>query len=100
MADKKGTERGTERESGLAVQEARPKLKKPPLYKVVMLNDDYTPMEFVVHVLETFFSLDRNAATRIMLDPPQRGTCRGADQYQVHGHFRSSAAFDTVARTH
>ena len=73
MADKQRTERGTERESGLAVQEARPKLKKPPLYKVVMLNDDYTPMEFVVHVLETFFSLDRNAATRIMLEVHTRG---------------------------
>ncbi|MGE3771839.1 MAG: ATP-dependent Clp protease adapter ClpS [Gammaproteobacteria bacterium] len=73
MADKRRTERGTERESGLAVQEARPKLKKPPLYKVVMLNDDYTPMEFVVHVLETFFSLDRNAATRIMLEVHTRG---------------------------
>ncbi len=69
MADKQRTER----ESGLAVQDARPKVKKPPLYKVVMLNDDYTPMEFVVHVLETFFSLDRNAATRIMLEVHTRG---------------------------
>lgn len=51
----------------LAVQEQKPKLKRPPLYKVVMLNDDYTPMEFVVETLERFFSMDRERATRIML---------------------------------
>jgi len=51
----------------LAVQEQKPKLKKPPRYKVVMLNDDYTPMEFVVETLERFFSMDRESATRIML---------------------------------
>ncbi|MBI2801919.1 MAG: ATP-dependent Clp protease adapter ClpS [Gammaproteobacteria bacterium] len=64
---------GTERESGLAVQEAAPKVKTPPLYKVVMLNDDYTPMEFVVHVLEQFFNMDRTNATRIMLEVHTRG---------------------------
>lgn len=53
--------------SGVAVKEAPPKLKKPPLYKVVMLNDDYTPMEFVVLVLQMFFNMDRDKATRIML---------------------------------
>lgn len=63
----------TERESGLAVEEAPPITKTPPLYKVIMLNDDYTPMEFVVHVLERFFSLDRNAATRVMLEVHTRG---------------------------
>jgi ATP-dependent Clp protease adaptor protein ClpS len=55
-------------ETGIALQEAQPKLKKPPMYKVVMLNDDYTPMEFVVHVLEKFFSLNRPMATRVMLE--------------------------------
>ena len=60
-------------DSGLALQEAKPKLKKPPLFKVVMLNDDYTPMEFVVHVLEQFFSVDRPTATRIMLEVHTRG---------------------------
>jgi ATP-dependent Clp protease adaptor protein ClpS len=63
----------SERNAGISLKEARPKLKKPPLYKVVMLNDDYTPMEFVVHVLETFFSLDRMNATRIMLEVHTRG---------------------------
>ena len=51
----------------LAVQEAKPRVKRPPLYKVILLNDDYTPMDFVVHILEAFFSVDRENATRIML---------------------------------
>ncbi len=52
---------------GVAVQEEKPKLKRPPLYRVILLNDDYTPMEFVVEVLEVFFSMDREKATRVML---------------------------------
>lgn len=56
------------RDTGIALKEARPKLKKPPMYKVVMLNDDYTPMEFVVHVLEKFFRMNRPTATRVMLE--------------------------------
>ena len=55
------------RDDGVAVQEAKPKLKRPPLYNVILLNDDYTPMEFVVHVLENFFGLDRETAVRVML---------------------------------
>lgn len=51
----------------LAVQESDVKLERPPLYQVVLLNDDYTPMDFVVHILELFFSLSREAATHIML---------------------------------
>ena len=54
-------------DSGLAVQEAKPTLKVPPLYKVLLLNDDYTPMDFVVEVLESFFSMNREVATKIML---------------------------------
>jgi len=60
-------------DQGLAVQEASPKLKKPPLYKVILLNDDYTPMEFVVQVLETFFSMNREKATQIMLHVHTKG---------------------------
>lgn len=63
----------SDRESGVALQEARPKVKKPPQYMVIMLNDDYTPMEFVVHVLEQFFTIDRQTATRIMLEVHTRG---------------------------
>jgi ATP-dependent Clp protease adaptor protein ClpS len=54
--------------TGLAVEEAEPKVKRPPLYQVVILNDDYTPMEFVVDVLERVFSMDRTTATRVMLE--------------------------------
>jgi ATP-dependent Clp protease adaptor protein ClpS len=57
----------------LTLEEARPKLKRPPLFRVVMLNDDYTPMEFVVEVLEKFFGMDRMKATRIMLEVHTRG---------------------------
>jgi ATP-dependent Clp protease adaptor protein ClpS len=57
----------------LVVEEAQPKLRKPPLYQVVLLNDDYTPMEFVVDVLERIFSLDRTRATRIMLQVHTQG---------------------------
>ena len=64
----------TERHDGdLAVEQARPKLKRPPLYKVLLLNDDYTPMEFVVHVLEQFFGMNREKATQIMLHVHTRG---------------------------
>ncbi|MBL8630773.1 MAG: ATP-dependent Clp protease adapter ClpS [Rhodospirillaceae bacterium] len=55
------------------VIKTRPKVKKPSLYKVLMLNDDYTPMEFVVHVLEKYFSKNTEEATRIMLHVHQKG---------------------------
>ncbi|MBF8268459.1 MAG: hypothetical protein HW386_168 [Gammaproteobacteria bacterium] len=60
-------------DESLVVQEAKPKLKRPPLFKVILINDDYTPMEFVVHILEAFFNLDRETATRIMLEVHTRG---------------------------
>ncbi len=63
----------TRRDGDLAVQEARPKLKEPPMYQVLLLNDDFTPMEFVVHVLEKFFRMDREKATRIMLHVHTQG---------------------------
>ena len=55
------------------VQEAKPRLQKPPLYKVILLNDDYTPMEFVVEILVRFFYKNREEATRIMLHVHQKG---------------------------
>ena len=61
-------EDGPDRDDGdLAVAPAKPKLKRPPLYRVILLNDDYTPMEFVVYVLEQFFSMGREKATQVML---------------------------------
>ncbi len=55
------------------VTKARPKTRKPALYKVLMLNDDYTPMEFVVLCLQRFFRMDMEAATRVMLHVHQKG---------------------------
>ncbi len=55
------------------VTKAKPKTKKPSMYKVLMLNDDYTPMEFVVHVLERFFGKSREDATQIMLQVHRKG---------------------------
>ena len=55
------------------VEKARPQLKQPRLYKVILLNDDYTPMEFVVQVLEYFFGMNREKATQIMLHVHTRG---------------------------
>jgi ATP-dependent Clp protease adaptor protein ClpS len=60
------------KQSGLLLK-PRPKTKKPSMYKVLLLNDDYTPMEFVVHVLERFFSKNRQEATDIMLHVHRRG---------------------------
>ena len=58
---------------GLAVEEARPKLKQPPLYRVVLINDDYTPMEFVVEILESIFGMERTRATQVMLEVHTKG---------------------------
>ncbi len=55
------------------VTKTAPKTKKPPLYKVLLLNDDFTPMEFVVYVLERFFHKNRQDATTIMLHVHRRG---------------------------
>ncbi|MEX0307891.1 MAG: ATP-dependent Clp protease adapter ClpS [Ruegeria sp.] len=59
-------------ETSILVQ-TRPKTKRPPLYKVLLLNDDYTPMEFVVHVLERFFSMTHAQAFEIMLTVHKKG---------------------------
>lgn len=104
MSDKRDGSRGTDRRDGDrqdgdgrggdgrngdgantgVVVRTRTKTRKPAMYKVLMLNDDYTPMEFVVHVLERFFQKTRDEATRIMLHVHRRGVgvC-GAFTYEV-----------------
>jgi ATP-dependent Clp protease adaptor protein ClpS len=71
------SERSTDNEqhSGydLAVEEAQPKVKPPPLFRVVLLNDDFTPMEFVVDVLQSIFSMERTRATQVMLEVHTKG---------------------------
>ncbi len=69
--DDKGAGGGTPK-TGVVVK-TRPKTKKPDMYKVLMLNDDYTPMEFVVYVLERFFNMSHPRATQIMLHVHRRG---------------------------
>jgi ATP-dependent Clp protease adaptor protein ClpS len=62
-----------DKDDTLLLERTKPKLKKPPMFKVVILNDDYTPMEFVVHVLEAIFAHNRENATRIMLNVHKAG---------------------------
>ncbi len=57
----------------VAVEEAQPKLKQPSLYRVVLINDDFTPMEFVVDILETIFGMERTRATQVMLEVHTKG---------------------------
>jgi len=71
MADDR--KKGNSGPSAGVITKTKPATKKPSLYKVVLLNDDYTPMEFVVHVLETFFNKDFSEATQIMLHVHQKG---------------------------
>jgi len=70
-------ERQTDTEKGqafeLAVEEARPAIKEPPLYRVVLINDDFTPMEFVVNILEGIFGMQRTRATQVMLEVHTKG---------------------------
>jgi ATP-dependent Clp protease adaptor protein ClpS len=71
MDDRKEQRGGADH--GLAVEEARPKLRRPPLYRVVLLNDDYTPMDFVVQILQKVFFMERTNATRVMLEVHTKG---------------------------
>ena len=59
-------------QNGVVIK-TRPKTKRPSMYKVLMLNDDYTPMEFVVDILQRFFAMDRTKATRVMLEVHTKG---------------------------
>ncbi len=71
------SERPTENDQNagyeLAVKEALPKVKRPPLYQVVLLNDDFTPMEFVVDILQSIFGMQRTRATQVMLEVHTKG---------------------------
>lgn len=62
-----------ERDHGLMVETSRPEVAPPPLYQVLLLNDDYTPMDFVVTVLQQFFVMDLEKATQVMLHVHTRG---------------------------
>ena len=82
-ADDDNIKQGDAPEHGVAVK-TRVSTKKPSMYKVLMLNDDYTPMEFVIHVLERFYNKAHEEATQIMLHVHQKGvgTC-GVYTYEI-----------------
>jgi len=67
VSDDKDSADGNGQDGNLATAQGKPKLAKPPMYKVVLINDDYTPMDFVVDVLRSFFSMNVEKATQIML---------------------------------
>jgi ATP-dependent Clp protease adaptor protein ClpS len=71
--DKKGRGSNPPGPGTAVITKTKPQTKRPSLYRVLILNDDYTPMEFVVHVLERFFNKDHEAATRIMLHVHHHG---------------------------
>jgi len=85
------TDAGTQSEHGVAVEESRPKVEEPPRYNVVLVNDDYTPMDFVVEILQGFFSMDRVRATRVMLQIHQQGKA-------ICGTYRSEIAETKVVQ--
>jgi len=87
-----GRGNGNGRPNTGTIVKARPKTKKPSMYRVLLLNDDYTPMEFVVHVLERFFGKSREEATEIMLHVHHRGV-------GVCGVFTYEVAETKVAQT-
>ena len=68
-----GGERGPGNPGTAVITKTKPQTKRPNFYRVLLLNDDYTPMDFVIHVLERFFNKDREAATRIMLHVHHHG---------------------------
>lgn len=81
----------TKHNDDLDLQEQKGEIKPPPLFKVVLLNDDYTPMEFVVHILEQFFGLGREKSTQIMLHVHTKGKA-------VCGVYTSEIAETKVAQ--
>ena len=68
-----GTELDSHKDHGVALQEAKPEVALPPMYRVILLNDDYTPMDFVIEILRLFFNMNHDRATQVMLHVHTRG---------------------------
>ena len=73
LAGEDNSKRRPERPGTAVITKTKPQTKRPSLYRVLILNDDYTPMEFVVHVLERFFNKDHETAHKIMMQVHQHG---------------------------
>lgn len=86
-------------DTGVAVEEAKPRVKRPPLYRVVMHNDDYTPMDFVVEVLQRFFGFPRDRAVQVMLTVHTRGKAV-AGTYTVQIAETKISQVNEYARAH
>ena len=71
--ESKNPEEEVEGDLSVAVRPSDPIIKKPSLYRILLMNDDYTPMEFVIHVLENFFNKSHDEATQVMLHVQQKG---------------------------
>ncbi len=83
MADKDDDTENGDGDVSLATK-TKPKTQRPPMYKVLLLNDDYTPMEFVVHVLERFFGITHSQAVEIMLTVHKKGVAVvGVFSYEI-----------------
>ena len=84
MGDDERRRRGDGMPGTAVITRTKPQVKRPSLYRVLLLNDDYTPMEFVVHVLEQFFNKNREEATHVMLHVHQHGVGEcGVFTYEV-----------------
>ncbi|MEE8495749.1 MAG: ATP-dependent Clp protease adapter ClpS [Xanthomonadales bacterium] len=68
-----GQDLESQRDQELALEEAQPEIKLPPMYRVILLNDDYTPMDFVIEILSIFFGMSHDRATQVMLHVHTRG---------------------------
>ena len=98
MSNDENRNAGTGGPSTSVITKVKPKTKRPNLYRVLILNDDYTPMEFVVYVLERFFNKSREEATRIMLHVHQHGVgvC-GVFTYEI-AETKVTQVIDTARR--
>jgi ATP-dependent Clp protease adaptor protein ClpS len=68
-----GQDLESQRDHSIALEEARPEVELPPMYRVILLNDDYTPMDFVIEILKVFFIMGHDQATQVMLHVHTRG---------------------------
>ena len=100
MSNDENRNTGTGGPSTSVITKVKPKTKRPNLYRVLILNDDYTPMEFVVHVLEKFFQKDAEAATKIMLHVHHHGIGEcGVFTYEIAGPAREERVLHRLVLT-